>query len=601
MSMPSSFTFNQVGNGDAPFMDGPPRALERLQAFEDDPELLEQHRARRYSSDPPPYSQLASTTVPATPAPESRPVYETVEEESFPWQQFRNQVRQECDRLIHQSLPRLRWRRETLPFDRDLEYMTNAQNNIRSDWVKQGIWKVEWGFAWPKNAGNNNDNRRPPPRQQPPHPPPGSRWGHEEPDTPIPLWEPTAAPPPPSPPLRNLFGSPPQTRRKRRPSPRRSVATTDAGPTAVGTTDVGTTDAGTTGGETMKFDKEASRPIRQFRYQWIKEVQWLTDEPRYQRSSTEDIEEQAYRNVRNTWKGWGIWMKEWGPDPDMEWAHEQARKRQELEAANGSGGGDEVNPNRTFMASVDHANPFHPSHLTHNINHGIDWGGVITDAEYRERLREQQVRPQIQPQWESRNIFGPVQRRSKTPSLISDADEGRGGGEAEGEGEREGGGGGGEAEEGETEQEDAVEDEQAQTIVPASPPPRRRSERIQSRETYTAPGAITASKPTESKKKKKRQHERDDQVAKANRLEPEQTSTRVTKGKSTRLKSTKRARDEEEDQAVEANPPESEHTSTRMTRNKSTRRKSTKRTRNEEEDQAAETNPPEPEQPASKR
>jgi hypothetical protein len=70
----------------------------------------------------------------------------------------------------------------------------------------------------------------------------------------------------------------------------------------------------------------ASRPSEQFRYQIIKEMQWLTDEPQYQQWSTHEIEGQAYLSVKHTWKGWKIWDEGWGPIPGSTWPHENQGK-----------------------------------------------------------------------------------------------------------------------------------------------------------------------------------------------------------------------------------------------------------------------------------
>ncbi|KAI9884796.1 MAG: hypothetical protein M1823_003407 [Watsoniomyces obsoletus] len=244
-------------------MDHSPRALQRIQAFEDGSQLLErQHRAQRYrpSSNPPPYSQVVSSTD--RPAPHARLSRPTIVSQSEPWCQFQHQAIEEYHRLIHQSLPRTQQRRQTLPFDRGLDFAKNAENNIRSDWIKQGIWKEEWGPAWPK------DTVLSPPAAShlsTPRPWPLGRWGHE------------------MPPLRtrsNIFG-----------------------------------------GATMKVNVEASRPCRQFGYQMIKEAKWLMDEEQCKGLSADEIEAKAYLNVRNTWKMWGIWMEEWGLVPCMEWPY----------------------------------------------------------------------------------------------------------------------------------------------------------------------------------------------------------------------------------------------------------------------------------------
>ncbi len=295
-----------------------PRALERLQEFEDHPELLERQRAQQYGSDPPRYAEAGDTTAPATPTSARVPASKTRPNASFPWQQFRNQVARERSRIIHQEIhEHHRGRRQTLPFDPDLDLLANAENNIRGDWLRQGIWKLEWGPAWSKDSGRSLSNSWGTSFTDGDKPLPFDRWGHERSD-------------PATPPLRDLasFTSPRTlfAARSRSRSPPRQKSRT------------------TTGKATASLNASASQPIHQFRYQTIKEAQWLRDEPRYERSSPDEIEVQAYLDVKDAWKEWGIWMPNWGPIPGLAWAHEHYGKGSESPdgEADAAANGDEV-------------------------------------------------------------------------------------------------------------------------------------------------------------------------------------------------------------------------------------------------------------------
>src|SRR5437773_8856950 len=77
--------------------------------------------------------------------------------QSSPYFQFRQQWWRERDRILHQLGKERVGRRQTLPFDPELDLNTNAQNNVRNRWKEQGIWKDEWRKL------------------------PAKRWKHEEP------------------------------------------------------------------------------------------------------------------------------------------------------------------------------------------------------------------------------------------------------------------------------------------------------------------------------------------------------------------------------------------------------------------------------------
>ncbi|KAK2611910.1 hypothetical protein QQS21_002016 [Conoideocrella luteorostrata] len=131
-----SFTFNR------PQRSVLPQVAEALQQLHDDPQQLASERDRRYNRNPPPY---AETTQPPTPAsPVVDPFYEHQQKmlalyKSLPWKQFESQVKRETERLEHQRAHERFGRRQTLPWDDSSNDRANAENNVRSRWVEQGI------------------------------------------------------------------------------------------------------------------------------------------------------------------------------------------------------------------------------------------------------------------------------------------------------------------------------------------------------------------------------------------------------------------------------------------------------------------------------
>jgi hypothetical protein len=64
----------------------------------------------------------------------------------------------------------------------------------------------------------------------------------------------------------------------------------------------------------------ASRPYHQFRYQVLKEREWIEDEPI---SDTIDIDAKAYEDVKARWIEQKIWDSRWGDMPGMTLIHEE--------------------------------------------------------------------------------------------------------------------------------------------------------------------------------------------------------------------------------------------------------------------------------------
>lgn len=257
-----------------------PQVIEALQRFED-PERLARWRAgrdRRFNERSPPYSG----ETPVFPSFEGSPVVdESVRydewlldhQQSMPGKQFRSQSKREKARIIYQSEKEREGRRQTLPFDPSLEYQANAENNVRSRWIEHGIWKEEWGAAWPKWAESFCGWLIPPGGRGPR---PSGFWEHEE--------EPESEPKP-----------------EPQPKPATEQLTV-----------------------TYERDTSASRPYHQFLYQVSKEREWITDEVQYLGSTeTVDIQAEAHENIKKIWIEDKIWNPEWGGLPGMKWMHEE--------------------------------------------------------------------------------------------------------------------------------------------------------------------------------------------------------------------------------------------------------------------------------------
>ncbi|VUC32781.1 unnamed protein product [Clonostachys rosea] len=315
-----------------------PNAVGALQRLQDDPEQLERERARRYEDSPPPYPESGETTQPPSPGPADSPPkdayalwWQRMEayDASTPLNQFKAQAKRERERLEHQALNRHLGRPQTLPHDDSFELPTNAENNIRTRWIEQGIWGDNWGPAWPKESRLMDPSWWSDTCAGPfsgPHKPgasngySGSCWAHEEtdddldweseeeqesepdPDTPRPLFGPQALPP--KPPLKEPRGPRPlgyaKTQEGKQLKDHPFYRPTVAKP-------------------------EASRPYHQFLYQLSKEREWVRDELLYKQRGQHiyDLDDRAYRSLRNNWIKDEIWNNKWDELPGMKWRHEE--------------------------------------------------------------------------------------------------------------------------------------------------------------------------------------------------------------------------------------------------------------------------------------
>lgn len=81
--------------------------------------------------------------------------------------------KRERDRIYHQFRNKGSGRRQTLPFEHSSPDLS-SENNIRAQWVEQGIWMDAWGQAWPPGEPKTRGGR------PTGGPSPGMTWAHEE-------------------------------------------------------------------------------------------------------------------------------------------------------------------------------------------------------------------------------------------------------------------------------------------------------------------------------------------------------------------------------------------------------------------------------------
>ena len=105
----------------------------------------------RFNDPFPHYSSGTTTKPPSLPC--SPELFETPAEFerwlelrfSQSWWQFDHQVGKERARIIEQFNRRSDRRKEILPYSKHIgDYSANAQNDIKNDWIKQGIWNDKW-------------------------------------------------------------------------------------------------------------------------------------------------------------------------------------------------------------------------------------------------------------------------------------------------------------------------------------------------------------------------------------------------------------------------------------------------------------------------
>ncbi|KAF2793599.1 hypothetical protein K505DRAFT_325359 [Melanomma pulvis-pyrius CBS 109.77] len=404
-----AFSFNNRQRQD--FVD----IVKALRSLEEDPEQLRLQRAQRYHDPPPAYPSSGETTQPPSPVEASAPDEATLQAQrnrtmfqSTPSAQFKSQTTREIEHIIYQRQEWLYGRKQTLPFDITLDFLANAENNIRARWVEQGIWKEEWGSAWPKGA-KASDNRWVYSRQNTGGPSPLLRWGHEEELEPKPASEPELE----AKREINIFDEWGQKEP--------NSANEGSGHTSI--PDVTTEPAGT-----IKCDTSASRPYNQFLFQVSKESEWITDQLQYKRpTGMIDIDNMAYTSIKSNWLEDDIWNPEWGELPGMTWMHEdlleelRQKSRPEFDAVNK----DEQQPDLPSPESFD-PNPTSSVHNDCKMDNHVSSApkdveassGVSTRGRNTKRKGIARLPPISERAWPTEELGSRVLRRVRSSKVM---------------------------------------------------------------------------------------------------------------------------------------------------------------------------------------
>lgn len=258
-------------------------------------DALAHEREHRFESPPPPYPSSRTNTPPdynPSRHPQPDPVKEVralakAHNIGKPAPMFYRESKRELKRLGDQHSEQREGRKQTLPWDDRLSYSHNADNNVRARWIEQGIWRNEWGPAWPigpptMEGGICTDKG----------PRPEGSWTHE--------LTPTSTP-------HTAVTSTSRNRRAALPGIRSEEGSgLSLEP------------------ESLPVDRDASRPHRQFSFQVSKEREWLEDEYKHKREEPPmDLYDIALRNMKKVWQDDGTWDSRWDNWPGQTWRHEE--------------------------------------------------------------------------------------------------------------------------------------------------------------------------------------------------------------------------------------------------------------------------------------
>lgn len=201
---------------------------------------------------------------------------------SRPYYQFDEQTNQERDRIIEGVDT------QTAFVPLRMSYDSIAYDRVKKDWMKQGVWDINWKSL------------------------PGWCWMHEESyEPPIPEEDEETGP------RRNIFSAPMEFATSKR------IAYQEPGPDETEKLSASPKDH-------QRSNNDASRPFYQFIHQISKEREWMQGPTAKQSDPTcpsADINTRAYENVKASWIKRGIWKKEWGIMPGMVWMHELPMER----------------------------------------------------------------------------------------------------------------------------------------------------------------------------------------------------------------------------------------------------------------------------------
>jgi hypothetical protein len=250
---------------------------------------------------------------------------------STPHGLFALQVWRTGERLQHDTIMKVNGKPRTLPFDPTMDFQANAENIVRDDWIRMGIWQNAWGRGWPKRS-KPALNRPWIPRgvlfTGGPSVPVNAQWAHETENLPprrvasLPRRLSTDAEP---------FG--PMYGKDKQPlvQPQPVVPKKRDGKKTV-------TERRIDAEEEERFrvenvliinnwiDPARSRPNYQFYAQLAHEVEWARDGMRYNwpdhRPTDAQLRAIAGQNIKVAWIVDGIWNPKWGDVPGMTWMHE---------------------------------------------------------------------------------------------------------------------------------------------------------------------------------------------------------------------------------------------------------------------------------------
>ncbi|EEH11564.1 hypothetical protein HCBG_01019 [Histoplasma capsulatum G186AR] len=274
--------------------DGLIRAQMALEALQRDPQLLDYTR-RRFSDSPPSYKshQSHNSTLSQSPIPPGedqgiREENQRREEQRFrlikehgassPYEQFTAQWKAEVNRITDAAMNRT----EHVPIG--ISFYSLAQESVKKRWIEQGIWNDKWNGRTTLAS---------------------TKWKHEEPeesdsesDTDRPVTPQSRF---------SFFPTEPKPRRQKSDQEKQLIAERRAA---------------------LKREREASRPFHQFVYQVLKESELIQGKTGGEgvtapATTADDINTQAYENIKSTWVRRGIWDIKWGILPGMNWKHER--------------------------------------------------------------------------------------------------------------------------------------------------------------------------------------------------------------------------------------------------------------------------------------
>lgn len=252
-------------------------------------------RSFEHTEPPPPYSS-GETTRYSSPEPTDRhnpprmPAWfrEACLRNSMPSEQFTSQSNREGDRIQQATLEKVR--KGIIKFreingGNSVDFRELGRKSVEADWRAQGIWIEGW-------TGNVNAM---------------IAWKHQ---LPLDLNTDTESESEPEgQPQRSLFGLP-SPRKK----PHKELSAAKL---------LQKFHARLERERQQERDREASKPLRQFKHQVDKERKYIQEQIAHgKRRQVGDIDDLVYHTVRNWWIDQRIWFSKWQPLPGIQWMNE---------------------------------------------------------------------------------------------------------------------------------------------------------------------------------------------------------------------------------------------------------------------------------------